>query len=101
MKKSFLKIAEAAVLMVSAGSTAALFAKPNQKAQTYKTHEVADSSADKSVPVNRAETSVPKSNLQSLLFWSLEAETVFVLAQEARKSVAKNASIKRESDFFM
>ena len=31
MKKSFLKTATAAVLMVSAGSTAALFAKPNPK----------------------------------------------------------------------
>ena len=51
MKKSLLKITVALLLAVSTGSTTALFAKPNPKAQTYKTHEVADSSADKSAPL--------------------------------------------------
>ena len=54
------------------------------------------------VPVKYADTSVPNSNWQSLLFWSpAVAVAVFVLAQEARKTVAKIAVIKSESDFFM
>ena len=57
------------------------------------------------VPVKYADTFVPNSNLQSLLFWSLETTAVFVLAQPVRLSAtsAEKTFIakKNESDFFM
>lgn len=48
MKKSLLKILVAATSLILLGSTA-LFAKPNPKAASYKTHEAA--AGDKTVPV--------------------------------------------------